>query len=100
MGEIDASTVCQFRQSLAELASSQRLVVEMSAVSFIDSAGLGALIGGIRRVRELGGDVAVVCNRPGLARLLRTVGFDRIVFIGETVDQVVAVLATNVVANG
>jgi anti-sigma B factor antagonist len=94
-GEIDASTVCQFRQSLAELASSHRLIVDMSDVSFIDSAGLGALIGGIRRVRERGGDVAVVCKRPGLARLLGTVGFDRIVFIGETIDQAAAALQTD-----
>ena len=67
MGELDAFTVSQFRQSLAELASKPRLVIDMSGVPFIDSAGLGALIGGIRRARELGGDVVVSCNRaePG-----------------------------------
>ena len=45
----------------------------------MDSAGLGALIGGIRRAREAGGDVAVACSRPTLTRLLHTTGFDRIV---------------------
>ncbi len=43
----------------------------MSGVPFVDSAGLGALIGGIRRARELGGDVAVACDRPTLVRVLR-----------------------------
>jgi anti-sigma B factor antagonist len=93
VGELDAFTVSQFRQSLAELASSNRLLIDMSAVPFVDSAGLGALIGGIRRARELGGDVAVACNRPTLTRLLRTTGFDRIVTVVETVEEAAASLA-------
>jgi anti-sigma B factor antagonist len=87
VGELDAFTVSQFRQALAEIASKPRLVIDMSGVPFVDSAGLGALIGGIRRARELGGDVVVVCNRPSLVRTLRTTGFDRIVTMTETVDE-------------
>jgi len=92
VGELDAFTVSQFRQSLAELASTPRLLIDMSGVPFVDSAGLGALIGGIRRARELGGDVAVACNRPTLVRLLRTTGFDRIVTVAETVEEAAAAL--------
>lgn len=92
VGELDAFTVSQFRQSLAELASNKRLVIDMSGIPFVDSAGLGALIGGIRRTRELGGDVAVACDRPTLVRLLRTTGFDRIVSVTETVDEAMASL--------
>ena len=95
VGELDAFTVSQFRQALAELASNPRLIIDMSGVPFVDSAGLGALIGGIRRARELGGDVAVVCNRPTLTRLLRTTGFDRIVTVAETMEDAVAALRTN-----
>jgi anti-sigma B factor antagonist len=93
-GELDAFTVSQFRQSLADLASSSRLVIDLSGVPFVDSAGLGALIGGIRRARELGGDVAVACNRPPLVRLLRTTGFDRIVTVAETVEDAASAIAT------
>lgn len=92
VGELDAFTVSQFRQALSEMASSHRLLIDMSGVPFVDSAGLGALIGGIRRVRELGGDVAVSCSRPTLVRLLRTTGFDRIVTVAETVEEAVAAL--------
>ncbi len=92
VGELDAFTVSQFRQSLAELASTPRLLIDMSAVPFLDSAGLGALIGGIRRARELGGDVAVACNRITLVRLLRTTGFDRIVTVVDTVAEAAAAL--------
>jgi anti-sigma B factor antagonist len=92
VGELDAFTVSQFRQSLAELASNPRILIDMSGVPFVDSAGLGALIGGIRRARELGGDVAVACNRPTLTRLLHTTGFDRIVTVTETVEAAAAAL--------
>lgn len=92
VGELDAFTVSQFRQALGQLASTPRLLIDMSEVPFVDSAGLGALIGGIRRARELGGDVAVACSRPTLTRLLRTTGFDRIVTVAETVEQAAGAL--------
>jgi anti-sigma B factor antagonist len=98
VGELDAFTVSQFRQSLADLASSERLIIDMSGIPFVDSAGLGALIGGIRRTRELGGDVAVACDRPTLVRLLRTTGFDRIVSVTETVEEAMASLVKDVAA--
>ena len=93
IGELDAFTVSQFRQSLAELASSGQLLIDLSGVPFVDSAGLGALIGGIRRVRELGGDVAVACPRPTLTRLLRTTGFDRIVTVTPTLEEAIVTLS-------
>ena len=94
VGELDAYTVGQFREALGELASEPKLLIDMSEVPFVDSAGLGALIGGIRRAREAGGDVAVCCNRPTLVRLLHTTGFDRIVTVTDTVAEAAASLAS------
>ncbi len=87
VGELDAYTVGQFREALGELAARPKLLIDMSDVPFVDSAGLGALIGGIRRAREVGGDVAVCCNRPTLVRLLHTTGFDRIVTVTDTLAE-------------
>ena len=92
VGELDAYTVGQFRESLVELASHPRLLIDLSEVPFMDSAGLGALIGGIRRAREAEGDVSVACSRPTLTRLLHTTGFDRIVPVTETLSQAVQAL--------
>lgn len=86
-GELDAYTVGQFRDALSKLADQRHLLIDLSQVPFMDSAGLGALIGGIRRAREAGGDVAVACSRPTLTRLLHTTGFDRIVSVTETVEE-------------
>jgi anti-sigma B factor antagonist len=87
VGDLDAFTVSGFRQEVAQLAARVQLVIDMSGVPFLDSSGLGALIGAIRRVRELGGDVAIACNRPSVEHLLRTTGFDRIVTLSETVED-------------
>ena len=98
VGELDAYTVSSFRDALGRLAAAPKLLIDMSAVPFVDSAGLGALIGGIRRAREAGGEVAVACNRPTLVRLLHTTGFDRIVTVAETVEDAARALtepATN-----
>ncbi|CAN5646958.1 hypothetical protein BH20ACT2_BH20ACT2_02550 [soil metagenome] len=93
VGELDAYTVGQFRESLSKLSSTERLLIDLSSVPFMDSAGLGALIGGIRRAREAGGEVAVACSRPTLTRLLHTTGFDRIVAVTETVEEAAKALA-------
>lgn len=92
VGELDASTVSDFRAVLTALANKRHVVIDLSDVDFIDSAGLGALIGGIRRTRELGGDVALACPRPTLARLLRTTGIDQLVTITLTVTEARAAL--------
>jgi anti-sigma B factor antagonist len=92
VGELESYTVSQFRQALSEVASPGFLVIDLSGVAFIDSAGLGALIGGIRHTRELGGQVAVACSRPTLVRLLRTTGFDRVVTVTDTVASASASL--------
>lgn len=94
VGELDAYTVGRFREALSELSEAQQLLIDLSEVPFMDSAGLGALIGGIRRAREAGGDVAVACGRPTLTRLLHTTGFDRIVAVTETVDDAADALAS------
>ena len=92
-GELDAYTVGEFREALGGLTEVRSLVINLSEVPFMDSAGLGALIGGIRRTREGGGEVAVACNRPSLTRLLHTTGFDRIVPVTESVADAAGALA-------
>ncbi len=69
VGEIDMDTVPELRRSLYELidAGAKPVTVDMAGVSFIDSSGLGVLIGAQQRARELGGDVAIR-NLNGPAR--------------------------------
>lgn len=91
-GELDAYSVAAFREAFAELGEESRLIVDLGGVQFMDSAGLGALIGGIRRVRENDGAIAVFCDRANITRLLHTTGFDRIVTVSEELTAAIAAL--------
>ena len=94
-GEIDAYTVAQFRERIGDLALEPRLLIDLGSVPFMDSAGLGALIGGIRRIRDSDGEVVVACGEGALARLLHTTGFDRIVPVAETSEEALASLLSD-----
>jgi anti-sigma B factor antagonist len=89
-GDLDALSVARLRDALGELPSHADTVFDLSGVPFIDSAGLGALVAGVRRVRESGGRAMVVSSRPNIVRLLRVTGFDRIAPVHESLDAAVA----------
>lgn len=91
-GELDAYSVAQFREAFAELAEEPRVVVNLSGVQFMDSAGLGALIGGIRRIRESDGRVVIFSDREAITKLLHTTGFDRIVPVKDDYKDAVSAL--------
>ena len=71
-GELDVGTADQFRQRVDALlgeASLQRLVLNLSRVTFLDSTGLGAVLGRLRRMQEARREMAIV-PPAGLGRTL------------------------------
>lgn len=70
-GEIDITTAPRFRARLIELigGGSRSVVVDLDSVGFIDSTGLGVLIGARRRLGEVGGELTLVIP-PGPIRNL------------------------------
>jgi anti-sigma B factor antagonist len=84
-GEIDVSSVAQFRQRLHELADNGgTLVVDLNRVAFIDSSGLGALVATARRAAEHGGSLYAVCAQPQPRRLLWMTGVDKRIPLAAT----------------
>ena len=90
IGNLEHLTVGTFREELARLQGNNRVIFDLSAVPFVDSAGLGALIGGVRRLRALGGEAVVCCARPSVARVLDMVGLGRVVAVVGNVDEAIA----------
>ena len=85
-GEIDISSVAQFRERLLELADiGGTLIVDLDRVMFIDSSGLGALVATARRVAERGGALYAVCSQPQPRRLLWMTGVDKRIPLAATV---------------
>jgi len=90
-GEIDISTVPQLRDRLFELAGAgEHVIVDLEQVSFIDSAGLGALIGASRRAQSHGGSLQAVCASPQTRKLLWLTGVDRRIPLGASLDEALA----------
>lgn len=85
-GDLDAYSVPRLRDALDELVSGVDVVFDLSGVPFLDSAGLGALIAGVRRVRDGGARATVVSSRANIVRLLRVTGFDRIAPVHPSID--------------
>jgi anti-sigma B factor antagonist len=86
-GEIDISIVAPLRERLFELADSGgTLIVDLNRVTFIDSAGLGVLVGTARRIAVHGGSLHAVCAQKQTRKLLWLTGVDRRIPLAATVD--------------
>jgi anti-anti-sigma factor len=83
-GEVDSVNASALREAMGSLAAFRRVVLDFAGVPFIDSAGLGTVIGGTRRVRERDGEIVLCSPRRSIDRLLHTVGMDRILPIVPT----------------
>jgi anti-sigma B factor antagonist len=88
-GDLDVYTVGSLRDAIAEILEHDkpRVVVDLDGVPFMDSSGLGALMGGVRRLREAEGDLAISCTREQHLKLFSITGFGEGVSIAPTVDE-------------
>lgn len=100
-GDIDISTVTELRGRLLELAGSGRtLIVDLNRVTFIDSAGLGTLVGAARRAAAHGGSLYAVCSRPATRKLLWLTGVNRRIPLAATVDGALMLMTASQGAPG
>ena len=65
-GEIDVYTAPKLRESLLNLVDSgnYQLIIDMEGVEFLDSTGLGVLVGGLKRVRAHDGWICLLYTSP------------------------------------
>jgi len=91
-GEVDVATAPRLRKEAIDLvaAGHHRMVLDLEAVDFMDSTGLGVLIGVLRRVTAVGGALRVVCTTPRLLDLFRLTGLDRVFDLRSSVDDAVS----------
>jgi anti-sigma B factor antagonist len=91
-GEIDIYTAPRLRELLIDLVSknSYQLVINMDKVGFLDSTGLGVLVGGLRRVRAHDGWLDLVCTQERILKIFRITGLTQVFGIHQTVDQAIA----------
>ncbi len=79
-GEVDVYTSPRVKQEIVDLlnAGTTKLVVDLSGVEYLDSTGLGVLIGGLKRARERDGDLKLVCDNLRILRIFEITGLTKI----------------------
>ena len=83
-GEIDHHTAASIRQGIDATLFEKRpakLILDLSAVSFMDSSGLGLIMGRYSVMKELGGEMTVWNPSPETRAILTLAGMERLVRI-------------------
>jgi anti-sigma B factor antagonist len=79
-GEVDVYTSPSLKSALVAAASDscRVVIVDLDKVGFIDSSGLGVLVGALRRAREADGDLRIVSACEAVVKIFRITGLDRV----------------------
>jgi len=87
-GEVDLASAPQFRRELHDLIDkgNMRVVLDLSRLEFMDSTGLGVLIGCLKRLKEGDGQLVLEHVRPAVSRVFEVTGLDRIFTIHSEVS--------------
>jgi anti-sigma B factor antagonist len=91
-GEIDVYTAPKLREHLIDLdsAGNHHLIIDMEKVDFLDSTGLGVLVGGLKRVRAHDGSLHLVCTQERILKIFRITGLTKVFPIHASVDEALA----------
>lgn len=85
-GEIDVYTAPKLRDKISELVSDghHALLIDMESVDFLDSTGLGVLVGGLKKVRAQDGSMELICSQDRLLKIFRITGLAKVFTIHES----------------
>ena len=82
-----ASPLLKARIDELVAAGKTKLIVDLHAVDFIDSSGLGSLIGGLKAARQQGGDLRIAQAGSQVKAVLKLTNLDRILNPYETIEE-------------
>jgi anti-sigma B factor antagonist len=93
-GEVDLYTAPRFKEDLVGLIETgvDAIVIDLSRVTFIDSTALGVIIGGVKRLREHDGSLAIVAGSRPVVRILDITGLDKVLTVFDTRAEALAAL--------
>jgi anti-sigma B factor antagonist len=85
-GEVDLYTAPELKSQMLELIGNgaTSVVVDFTETTFIDSTTLGVLVSGVKRLREKGGTLSIVCSDRNITKIFEITGLDRVFTIYPT----------------
>jgi anti-sigma B factor antagonist len=99
-GEIDLFTAPELKAALSDALESgrNRIVVDLSETTFLDSTALGVLIGAVKRLRSRDGVLTIVNTDSNIAKTFEITGLDQIFVIRSTRDEAIRALDADATA--
>lgn len=87
-GEVDLYSAPKLKQAVYDMIDGGRtkLVLDLDALDFMDSTGLGILVASLKRVTTEGGQLKLVCNRDNILKIFKITGLDKVFDIYTTVE--------------
>jgi anti-sigma B factor antagonist len=91
-GRLDLLSAAEVKQQLAQAVATgnRRLVVDLGEVDFVDSSGLGSLIGGLKSARLAGGDLRIARPNDQARTILELTTLSRVLRPYPTVEEALA----------
>ena len=89
-GEIDHHSAAEIRENLDNMIAETRpksLVLELSDIDFMDSCGLGLVLGRYRRLQEIGAKMFIKNPSVRIEKILAMAGVDKLIRIIRTSEQ-------------
>ena len=95
-GEVDLYTAPKFQEALLQgiAEGARRVIVDLSAVTFLDSTALGVLIRGAKELGPDGGALHLVSGPGSVRRILEITGLAGVFAIHSTLDEALAAAAS------
>ncbi|HWR01753.1 MAG TPA: STAS domain-containing protein [Chlorobaculum sp.] len=89
IGTLEASTTKELLKSPAIIDPTQTVVVDLEKLNFLDSSGLGALIGTLRKKREAGAETLISCMNDRIRRVFEITNAQRIFHVFDDTSAAV-----------
>lgn len=94
-GEIDHHSIREIREEIdktLERSGAVNVAFELSNVSFMDSSGIGLILGRYKKVRAFGGQIIIIGASEAVKKLLRMSGVSDIVIMVDTSNDIPGVI--------
>jgi anti-sigma B factor antagonist len=91
-GELDIYTAPELKERLASLieGGTHQLILDLEGLEFLDSTGLGALLGALKKIRSHDGYIDIVCTQRRILRIFKITSLDKVFGIYDSASDALA----------